>query len=94
MKYYIDTVEQIYGEKEGTYTEYGKREKKEDEQSALTAYYKKLSDVSAALDKTHVYMNIKITRSDDFNVKGDTLGTYIEDVQMPDQTPTEEPAEE
>ena len=78
MKFYIDTIEQIKGEEEGTYTEYGKREQKADEQTALTAFYKKLSDVAAAIGKTHTYMDIKITNSEGGCIKKDSVGTYVE----------------
>ena len=45
MSYYLDTIEQIKNE-DGTYTEYGKREKKATYQEALTAFYTKLTNVS------------------------------------------------
>ena len=77
MKYYIDTIEQTIGE-EGALTEYGKREQKADEQTALTAFYKKLSDVSAAIGKTHVYMDIKIVNSEGGCIKKDSIGAYQE----------------
>jgi hypothetical protein len=77
MKFYIDTIEQIKGEEEGTYTEYGNREKVADEQTALTKFYKKLSDVSASLGKAHVYMDIKIVNSLGGSIKKDSVGDYI-----------------
>lgn len=77
MKFYIDTIEQIKGEEEGTYTEYGNREKVADEQTALTKFYKKLSDVSASLGKAHVYMDIKIVNSLGGIIKKDSVGEYI-----------------
>lgn len=80
MKYYIQTIEQIKGETEGTYTEYGNTEKVNDEQVALSKFYKKLSDVSAALGKTHVFMDIKIVNSIGGCVKKDSVGAYQEDV--------------
>ena len=54
MKYYIDTIEQITTD--GAITEYGGREKVADETTALSKFYKKLSDVSADLGKNHLYM--------------------------------------
>lgn len=78
MKYYIQTIEQIKGETEGTYTEYGNTEKVNDEQVALSKFYKKLSDVSAALGKTHVFMDIKIVNSVGGCIKKDSIGTYVE----------------
>lgn len=78
MKFYIDTIEQIIGEEEGTYTEYGLREKVNDENLALSKYYTKLSNVAADMGKGHVYMNIKITNSKGGIVKTDTLGEYVD----------------
>jgi hypothetical protein len=78
MKFYIDTIEQIIGEEEGTYTEYGLREKVNDENLALSKYYTKLSNVAADLGKGHVYMDIKISNSIGGIVKRDTLGEYID----------------
>ena len=76
MKFYIDTIEQIKGEEEGTYTEYGKRESVADKSSAMTKFYKKLSDVSAS--PAHVYMDIKIVNSLGGIIKKDSIGTYID----------------
>lgn len=77
MKFYIDTIEQIKGETEGTYTEYGGREKVADEQTAMSKFYKKLSDVSADLGKNHSYMDIKIVNSLGGIIKKDSIGEYI-----------------
>ena len=77
MKYYIDTIEQIPNG--DSFTEYGSREKKNDEQSALTAFYQKLSNVSADIGKGHTFMNIKITDSIGTIVKYDQIGVYHED---------------
>lgn len=74
MKYYIDTIEQIKGEEEGTFTEYGKREQKANEQAALTAFYTKLMNVSNSSE--HVYLDIKIVNSEGGCVKKDSIGTY------------------
>ena len=76
MKYYLDTIEQIKGETEGTYNEYGKREIKVDYNTALTAFYTKLMNVSNS--ESHVYMNIKIVNSEGSVVKKDSFGTYVE----------------
>lgn len=77
MKYYIDTIEQIKGEEEGTYTEYGKREIKADYQTALTAFYTKLTNVSNST--THVWLDIKIVNSLGGILKKDSIGSYIDD---------------
>lgn len=74
MKFYIDTIEQIINE--GSVTEYGAREKKNDEQSALTAFYQKLSNVAADLGKGHTYMDIKIVNSEGGCIKKDQVGQY------------------
>lgn len=79
MKFYIDTIEQIIGEEEGTYTEYGAREKVNDENLALSKYYTKLSNVAADLGKGHVYMDIKITNSLGGIIKKDFIGEYIKE---------------
>lgn len=78
MKYYIDSIEQIKGSEEGTFSEYGSREKVNDENLALSKYYTKLSNVAADMGKGHVYMDIKITNSIGGIVKRDTLGEYID----------------
>lgn len=76
MAYYIDTIEQIT--QETGYAEYGGREKVADENTALSKYYKKLSDVSADLGKNHTYMDIKITNSLGGCIKKDSVGSYVE----------------
>ena len=78
MKYYIQTIEQIKGEQEGTYTEYANVSKENTEESALSKFYKKLSDVSAALGTTHVFMDIKIVNSVGGCIKKDSVGEYVE----------------
>lgn len=75
MAFYIDTIEQII--KDGAYAEYGGREKVGDENTALSKFYKKLSDVSADIGKNHTYMDIKITNSLGGIVKKDSVGTYV-----------------
>lgn len=74
MKFYVDTIEQIKGEEEGTFTEYGKREQKADEQTALTAFYTKLMNVSNS--ESHVYLDIKIVNSEGGCIKRDSIGQY------------------
>lgn len=76
MKFYLDTIEQIKGENEGEYTEYGKREAKADEQTAMTAFYTKLANASNS--GSHQYMDIKIVNSDGGIIKKDKLGEYID----------------
>lgn len=78
MKYYVQTIEQINGQEEGTYTEYANVEKVNDEKTALSKFYKKLSDVSAALGTTHVFMDIKIVNSEGGCIKRDSVGAYVE----------------
>lgn len=76
MKYYLDTIEQIKGENEGEYTEYGKREIKADYQTALTAFYTKLTNVSNSA--AHVWLDIKIVNSKGGIEKKDYIGQYID----------------
>ena len=78
MKYYIQTIEQIKGEQEGTYSEYANVSKENTEEAALTKFYKRLSDVSAALGNTHVFMDIKIVNSVGGCIKKDSVGEYVE----------------
>jgi hypothetical protein len=75
MQYYIETIEQIY--KDGAYSEYGGTEKVADETTALSKYYKKLSDVAADLGKNHTYLLIKIINSVGGEVKSDVIGQYV-----------------
>ncbi len=76
MKYYVDTIEQIKGDVEGTYTEYGQRAKKEDYQSALVTFYDKLKNVSNS--EAHVWLDIKIVNSKGGIEKKDSIGAYID----------------
>lgn len=76
MQYYINTIEQI--NKDGVISEYGATEKVADETLALSKYYKKLSDVSADLGKSHTYMNIKLVDSQGSTLKADVIGKYEE----------------
>lgn len=75
MKYYIESIEQTLIN--GVLNEYGGTEKVADETTALSKYYKKLSDVSADIGKNHTYMNIKIVNSYGVVVKEDTVGNYV-----------------
>lgn len=76
MKYYVDTIEQIKGTEEGTYTEYGAREKKADFQAALVAFYDRLKNVSNSA--AHVWLDIKIVNSQGGIEKKDSIGAYID----------------
>lgn len=78
MKYYVMTIEQIKGETEGTYNEYAGAKKYNDEQSAMVYFYQRCSEVTNALGKTHVYMDIKIVNSLGGVTKKDQIGTYVE----------------
>lgn len=75
MAFYIDTIEQIKGS-DGALTEYGKREKVKDLNTALSKFYTTLANVSADLGKNHTYMSIKIVNSYDGIVKSDNVGDY------------------
>ena len=74
MKYYLVTIEQITSD--GGYAEYGKVEKVDTEEMALSKFYKKLSDVSADLGEGHTYMDIKIFNSEGGCIKKDSVGEY------------------
>lgn len=82
MQFYIQTIEQIY--KDEAYSEYGGTEKVADENTALSKYYTKLSNVAADLGVNHTYMNIKLINSVGGEIKSDVIGQYV----------TEEPDEE
>ena len=84
MKYYIHTIEQIT--KDGEISEYSKSEKVNDYSTALSKYYKKLSDVSADLGKNHIYMNISIMNSTGSVLKKDEVGAYREYVETAAET--------
>lgn len=77
MQYYIETIEQIY--KDEAYSEYGNIEKVADENTALSKYYTKLSNVAADLGVNHTYMLIKVINSVDGIIKQDEIGRYIEE---------------
>lgn len=74
MKLYIVTIEQIITE--DGYTEYGKIEKVDSEELALSKFYQKLSNVAADLGKGHTYMDIKIFNSLGGCIKKDAIGQY------------------
>lgn len=84
MKFYIETIEQTLND--DALTEYGKTERVDTEQAALTKFYKKLSDVAADIGKNHTYMDIKIVNSLGGCIKKDSIGEYVE-------APEEEPEE-
>ncbi len=84
MKYYVNSIEQIKGEEEGTFTEYSKSEKVDDYSTALSKYYKKLSDVSADLETNHTCMNICIVNSIGNVMKRDEVGAYVESTETPE----------
>ncbi len=87
MQYYIDTTEQII--KDGALAEYGGKEKAgTDESSALSKYYKKLSDVSADIGNVHTYMNAKLVNSVGGEIKSDEVGQYL--TELPTTTTGEE----
>ena len=73
MKYYIQTIEQVKKE-EGGYNEYANVEKVNDESTAMSKFYKKLSDVSSST--AHQFMDIKIVNSLGGVVKKDSIGEY------------------
>lgn len=77
MRYYVFAIEQISSE--GTLSEYSTQEKVNDEQLALSKFYKKLSDVSNDIGKGHTYMDIRILNSIGGMVKHDKVGEYIDD---------------
>lgn len=87
MMYYIRSIEQITGDTEGTYTEYAGVEKVADENLAMSKYYKKLSDVSADIEKKHTYMNIHIENSVGGIIKQDVVGQYMVEEPAPEPEP-------
>ena len=87
MNYYLDTIEQNKNE-DGTYAEYGNREKKTTYQAALTDFYSKLTNVSNS--KVHVWLDIKIVNSKGGIEKKDSIGAYVATTPVtPETTPTE-----
>ena len=81
MNYYIDTIEQVKGEEEGTVNEYGKRTKEgSDLNVVLSKFFKKLSDVSNDIGegKNHYFMDIRIVDSNGGVIKKDQLGKRVD----------------
>lgn len=85
MAFYIDTIEQVKGEEEGTYNEYGKREKWDIPFNQVESkYFKKLSDVSNDIiteetpDKNHYFMDIRIVDSLGGVKEKKSIGKYQE----------------
>lgn len=89
MQYYIESIEQI--NKDGGLAEYGGVEKVADETTALSKYYKKLSDVAADIGKNHTYMNIRVVNSVNGEIKSDVIGQYV--TEEPEPEPDEEEEE-
>lgn len=86
MQYYIQSIEQIIDNEK--LKEYGGNTNVAVESTALSKYYKKLSDVSADLSDVggkHTYMSIKLVSSADIIIKQDSIGAYVEDI--PTETP-------
>ena len=75
-QYYIDTIEQVVND-DGTYSEYGSREKVSSDTAAFLKYYTKLANVSTDLGKKHTYMHIQIVNSLGVEVKKESIGTYV-----------------
>ena len=77
MKFYLNAIEQINSE--GGHNEYSNTEKVADYNTVMSKFYKKLSDVSAAIGKTHTFMYIEILNSTGTKVKSDVVGEYVDD---------------
>lgn len=85
MAFYIDTIEQVKGEEEGTYNEYGKREKWSLPFNQVEAkFFKKLSDVSNDIiteetpNQNHYFMDIRIVDSLGGVLEKKSIGKYME----------------
>lgn len=82
--YYIDTIEQVKGTEEGTFSVYGKREQwKLPFEQVESKYFKKLSDVTADLvtiddTKNHYFMDIRIVDYKGAVLEKKTVGQYQE----------------
>lgn len=75
-KYYIVAIEQTLID--GVYNEYmSQPEKCNDLNTAMSKYYKKLSDVSADIGVNHTYMDIRVLNSEGGEEKHDTVGQYV-----------------
>ena len=93
MSYYIDTIEQVKGETEGSVNEYGKREKKGDDLNVtLAAFYTKLANVSNDIGegKNHYFMDIRIVDSTGGVIKKDRVGKLVEVVTPVEEEPAAE----
>lgn len=81
MAFYLDKIEQVKGTEEGTINEYGSRTKQASYESALTAFYTSLGNVSndlieADASKNHYFMDIRIVDSKGGVLKRDSVGTH------------------
>lgn len=76
MKFYVNTIEQVKGTEEGTYSEYSSSTKYNDQKTATTKFYEKLTNVSNS--ESHVWLDIKIVNSEGGVVKKDSIGQYVE----------------
>lgn len=81
MFYYIDTIEQVKGQEEGTINEYGARTKEIGTFEEVQAkYFTKLANVSNDIGegKNHYYMDIRIVNSEGGIEAKQQLGQYVE----------------
>ena len=76
MKFYVNTIEQVKGTEEGTYNEYSDSKKYDNEKTATTKFYEKLTNVSNST--AHVWLDIKIVNSEGGVIKKDSIGKYID----------------
>ena len=74
MKYYVDSIEQVKAEE--SYSEYGKRTKKNSYESALSEFYDGLATISKS--KNHLYACLAIVDSTGKTLKVETIGTCQE----------------
>ena len=72
MKYYVDSIEQVKAEGD-SYSEYGKRTKKNTYESALSDFYQGLYNVSTS--KNHLYACLAIVDSTGKTYKVERIGT-------------------
>ena len=84
MKFYIRKIEQVTTTEEGVYNEYANISKENDYNTALSKYFKALSDVTSSAP--HVYFNIQLINSQGNVLEDKIIGAYID----PD-APTPEP---
>ena len=76
MKYYIRKIEEITTQEEGVYNEYATISKENDYNTALSKYYKALSDVTSSA--AHVYFNIQLVNSHGNVLEDKIIGEYID----------------